>query len=149
MDKRISLIILAVAVAAWVAAAGCGKKAEEPVTAETAETPAEVESTAEVPEDHGAAFEAKVAEVDEYMKAHSVENTPAKEIASALDGFKAEFEALAEQAAEDEALAAQCRLAAESMGLFAESLRDDPLLSIDAEVKWNQVKEGLAGGPPS
>jgi hypothetical protein len=146
---RVSFIVLAVAAAAWIVVAGCGKKAEEAETVGTAETPAEAEGTAEVPEDFGAAFEAKVAEVDEYMKAHNVENTPADEIAATLDGFKAEFEALAEKAAADEALAARCGLAAESMGLYADSLRDDPLLSIDAEVKWNQVKEGLAGGPPS
>lgn len=149
MYQRVCFILLAVAVAAWVAAAACGKKAEAPETAETAETPAVAEGTAEVPEDYGAAFEAKVAEVDAYMKAHNVENTPEKDIASALDGFKAEFEALAEKAAADEALAAKCLLAAESMKLYANSLRGDPLLSIDAEVKWAQVKEGLGGGPSS
>ncbi|MGD8719971.1 MAG: hypothetical protein PVH29_14265 [Candidatus Zixiibacteriota bacterium] len=130
----------------------CGKKAEEPATAETAETPAEAPPAETPAEDVAGAFGAKAVEVDEYMKAHDVTNTPAEEIAATLSGFKTNFEELGGKAEGDEALATRCNLAAEAMGLYVDSLQGDPLdsvnLAIDAEAKWSQAKEGMGEEEP-
>jgi hypothetical protein len=130
----------------------CGKKGEEAETAETAETTAEAPPPETPAEDIAGAFGAKAVEVDEYMKAHDVTNTPAEEIATNLTGFKTEFEELAGKAEGDEELANRCTLAAEAMGLYVDSLQGDPLdsvnLAIDAEAKWSQAKEGMGGEEP-
>jgi hypothetical protein len=147
------LTCLVVFLGVMLCAAGCGKKAEEPATAE--ETGAGAESAAlEGPsEDFNAAFRAKVAEADAYMTAHDVKNTPREQIAVALEGFRKDFEDLQAKAAGDDELSARCALAAEGMALYVKSLRVPPddleavQLAIDAEVKWTRAKEGAAEEP--
>ena len=134
-------------------AAGCGKKAEEPATAEETGAVAESAAPEVTPEDVNEAFEAKVAEADAYMTAHDVKNTPREEIAATLEGFQRDFEDLQAKAAGDDELSARCALAAEGMSLYVKSLRMPPddleqmQVAIDAEVKWTQAKEGAAGEP--
>lgn len=144
------LVLFFVAVFLW---AGCGKKGEEPATAEETGMPAEAAETAAPAEDFRAAFEAKAAEVDEYRKTHDVTNTPHEELAAKHEGFQKDFEDLAAKASGDEELAGRCRLAAGAMGLHVESLRtaqgdmSSLYLAIDAEAKWDAAKGGAAGGP--
>lgn len=143
-------VLFFVAVLFW---AGCGKKAEEPATAEETGMPAEAAEATAPADDFRAAFEAKVADVDEYRKSHDVTNTAHGELAAKHEGFQKDFEDLAAGASDDEELAGRCRLAAEAMGLHVESLRAPPGdlssldLAIDAEAKWDAAKGGAAGGP--
>jgi hypothetical protein len=141
------IICLTFAFILIIAFGACGKKGEEPATAETAETVAEAPPAETPAEDVAGAFGAVALDVDEYMKAHDVTNTPAEEIAATLSGFKGDFEELAGKVEGDEELANRCALAAEAMGLYADSLQGDPLdsvnLAIDAEAKWSQAKEGM------
>jgi len=143
-------VLFFVAVFFW---AGCGKKAEEPATAEETGMPAEAAETAAPAEDFRAVFEAKAAEVDEYRISHDETNTPHEELAAKHEGFQKDFEDLAARASDDEELAGRCRLAAKAMALHVESLRtaegdmSSLYLAIDAEAKWDAAKEGAAGGP--
>jgi hypothetical protein len=137
---------------AVVVLAACAKKAGEPATAEeTAATAAAAPAT--VSEDLRSSFRAKVAEVDEYMKAHDVKNTPVKQLTAKLTGFRKDFDDLAAMAGDDEELAAQFDLAAEAMGLYAESLRapagdmSSLELALDAEAKWVGAKKAAPGEP--
>jgi hypothetical protein len=147
---RLTCLVVCWGVIFWVA--GCGKKAEEPATAEETAA-AETAAPESPPEDFNAAFEAKVAEADGYMTAHDVKNTRRKEIADTLEGFQRDFEDLAAKAAGEPELSARCALAAEGMALYVKSLRmpQDDLeqmqVAIDAEVKWTQAKEGPASLP--
>ncbi|HUV87874.1 MAG TPA: hypothetical protein VMX79_12275 [bacterium] len=131
--------------------AACGKKAEEPATAE--ETAAEAEVPAAPAEDLRGTFEAKAAEVDVYMKEHDVTNTAAEKLAGTLEGFQKDFEELAAKAGDDEELASQFDLAAEAMALYVKSLRAPPgelsslELAIDAEAKWLEAKEAASVEP--
>ena len=131
--------------------AACGKKAEEPATAE--ETAAEVALPETPAEDVRGMLEAKVAEVDAYMKEHDVTNTDAGELAGTLEGFQADFEELAAKAGDDEELAAHSNLAAEAMALYVKSLRapagdlSSLELAIDAEAKWLEAKEAASIEP--
>ncbi len=142
-------LILALLVVLVLAA--CGKKAEEPATAE--ETAAEAGVPAEPSEDLHGTFRAKVAEVDEYMKTHDVTNTAAEDIAAKLEGFRGDFEELTAKASGDEESAAQFNLAAEAMALYVKSLRAPPgdmsslELAIDAEAKWTEVRGAAAVEP--
>lgn len=142
------LVLLAVLVFA-----ACGKKAEEPATAETGETAAEAPPPETPAEDVRGMFEAKIAEVDVYMKDHDVTNTDAKELAGKLQSFQGDFEELAAKAGGDEELAAQSTMAAEAMAIYVKSLRVAPgdlsqvELAIDAEAKWLEVKEAAAVEP--
>ena len=132
--------------------AGCARKAEEPATAEETGAVAESATPEVLPEDLNEVFDAKVAEVDAYMTAHDVKNTPREEIAATLETFQTDFEGLHAETADDE-LSARCALAAQGMALYVKSLRvppddlDSVQLAIDAEVKWTQAKEGAAGEP--
>jgi hypothetical protein len=131
--------------------AACGKKAEEPAAGE--ETAAEAGVPAASPEDLQGTFRTKVAEVDEYMKAHDVTNTAAEELAAKLEGFQSDFEELAAKAGGDDESAAQFNLAAEAMALYVKSLRAPPgdlsslELAIDAEAKWTEAKEAASIEP--
>jgi hypothetical protein len=150
--KLTALILFLVA---CFALAGCGKKAEEPGTAKEAGTAAASAAPGAPAGNAAEAFAAKVAEVDAYMSAHDVKNTPAKDIAATLETFQQDFTALAARAGGDEELAGRCALAAEAMGLYVQSLRApaDDLgslqLAIDAEVKWTRAKGTAPGGPES
>ncbi len=125
--------------------AGCAKKAEGPATA--AETAAGAGAPAAPTEDLRGAFEAKVAEVDAYMKAHDVKNTAAEELAAKLGGFQKDFDGLAAKAVDDPESAARFKLAAEAMALYVKSLRapagdmSSLELAIDAEAKWTEAKK--------
>jgi len=140
---RQHLVIAALAAAALV---GCGRKAEEPATA-ASETGAPI-----TPKENGArlAFTAKVDEVETYMKQHDASNTPADELAAALSSFQKDFETLA-AASTEKALAERCRLAAESMALYGESLTysaDDAAamnLALDAQEKWRRARDAGNG----
>jgi predicted small lipoprotein YifL len=131
--------------------AACGKKAEEPATAE--ETAAEVAVPETPAEDLRGMLEAKVAEVDVYMKEHDVTNTDAGELADTLEGFQADFAELAVKAGDDEELTAHSNLAAEAMTLYVKSLRapagdlSSLELAIDAEAKWTEAKEAASIEP--
>ena len=133
--------------------AGCARKAEEPATADETGAVAESAAPGVLSEDLNEVFGAKVAEVDAYMTAHDVKNTPRKEIAATLETFRTDFEDLGTEAAGDDELSARCALAAQGMALYVKSLRVPPddlnavQLAIDAEVKWTQAKEGAAGEP--
>lgn len=91
-------------------------------------------------------FATKVAEVELYMKTHDVNNTPHDELARALAKFGNDFRALEKKAGADGELAGQCRLAAESMDLFVQSVSlpaGDPqakALARKAFEKWRRVK---------
>ncbi len=145
--KWIRLSLAAIAVLAWTA---CGKKAEEAATGEG--TAAEAGAPAVPSENLRGALGAKVAEVDQYMKAHDVTNTKAEEIATQLEGYQKEFEELAGRAG-DEELAAQFDAAAAAMGLYVKSLRapagdmSSLELAIEAEAKWTEVKAAAAAEP--
>jgi hypothetical protein len=142
---------LSLALLAVLVLAACGKKAEEPATAE--ETAAEAGVPAAPTEDLQGTFRAKVAEVDEYMKTHDVTNTAAEELVAKLEGFQSDFEELAAQAGGDEESAAQFNLAAAAMALYVKSLRAPPgdlsslELAIDAEAKWTEAKEAASVEP--
>ncbi len=100
-----------------------------------------------------AAFDAKVAEVEAYMKNHDLRNTSPDEMKRALAGFEKDFTGLGAAAGTDAALAARCRLAAESMSLYVASLRTPPSdpetmrLALDAQAKWERAKGKGGGGP--
>jgi predicted small lipoprotein YifL len=129
-----------VALAAAFAMAACGRK-------ENAETAA----PANAPDEKLVAFQAKVADVDEYMKTHDASNTAAAELSAALAAFGRDFDALAAEAG-DEALTARCRLASASMALYVESLSrpaEDPEamnLALEAQEKWRRARGDAA--PP-
>lgn len=151
MKKFYRLTGLSLVLPVVLVLAACGKKAEEPATAE--ETAAEAGVPAAPPEDLQGTFRAKVAEVDEYMKAHDVTNTAAEELAAKLEGFQNDFEGLAAKAGDDEESAAPFNLAAEAMALYVKSLRapaDDLSsleLAIDAEAKWTEAKKAASIEP--
>jgi hypothetical protein len=142
---------LILTITAVLVLAACGKKAEEPATAE--ETAAEVTVPETPAEDLQGTFEAKVAEVDAYMKEHDVTNTAAEKLAGTLEGFQGDFEELAAKAGDDEELASQFNLAAEAMALYVKSLRASPgdlsslELAIDAEAKWLEAKKAASLEP--
>jgi hypothetical protein len=146
--RSTGLVFMLVAVLVFAA---CGKKAEEPATAE--ETAAEVAVPETPAEDLRGMFEAKVADVDAYMKEHDVTNTAAEKLAGTLAGFQADFEELAARAGDDEELAAHSNLAAEAMALYVKSLRapagdlSSLELAIDAEAKWLEAKEAASVEP--
>jgi hypothetical protein len=148
---KLMCLILFLSVSSLVA--GCGKKAEEPATAEETGAVAESAAPGALPEDLTEAFQAKVAEADAYMTAHDVKNTPREEIAVTLEGFQRDFDDLRAKAAGDDELSARCALAAEGMSLYVKSLRmpaddlEQMQVAIDAEVKWTQAKEAAAGEP--
>jgi hypothetical protein len=149
-NRSTGLVLVLLAVLVFAA---CGKKAEEPATAEAGETAAEAPPPETPAEDFRGMFEAKIAEVDAYRKDHDVTNTDAKEVAAKLQGFQGDFEELAAKAAGDEELAAQSTMAAEAMALFVKSLLVPPgdlsslELAIEAEAKWTEVKEAAAVEP--
>jgi len=98
------------------------------------------------------AFAAKVAEVESYMKGHDIKNTPAAELAAALTRFEGDFRRLEREAGADAALAARCRLAADSMALYVQSVNTPAgdaralELALAAQGKWERAKgEGPAG----
>jgi hypothetical protein len=148
---KLMCLILFLSVSSLVA--GCGKKAEEPATAEETGAVAASAAPGALPEDLTEAFQAKVAEADAYMTAHDVKNTPREEIAVTLEGFQRDFDDLQAKAAGDDELSARCALAAEGMSLYVKSLRmpaddlEQMQVAIDAEVKWTQAKEAAAGEP--
>jgi hypothetical protein len=148
---KLMCLVLFLSVSSLVA--GCGKKAEEPATAEETGAVAASAAPGALPEDLTEAFQAKVAEADAYMTAHDVKNTPREEIAVTLEGFQRDFDDLQAKAAGDDELSARCALAAEGMSLYVKSLRmpaddlEQMQVAIDAEVKWTQAKEAAAGEP--
>ena len=123
MNTLHKLVCLTLLLAVSALVAGCGKKAEEPATAEETGAVAESAVPGAPPEDLNEAFRAKVAEADAYMAAHDVKNTKREEIANTLEGFQKDFEDLQAKAAGDDELSARCALAAEGMALYVKSLR--------------------------
>jgi len=102
-----------------------------------------------------AAFDAKVAVVDQYMKTHELKNTSRDDMVAALGAFEKEFRALGARAQGDGALAGRCALAADSMALYVQSLNtpaENPeamRLALDAQAKWEQARGAAAAAPPS
>lgn len=150
MNRFFKLTALVLIPYAVIFLAACGKKGEGPATAE--ETVGEAGAAGEVLR---GSFGAKVAEVDEYMRAHDLTNTAAGELAAKLEGFQRDFEELANEAGDDEELAARFNLAAEAMALYVESLRASAgdmsslELAIDAEAKWTEAKKAAPAEPQS
>ena len=125
-------------------AAGCRRGGEKPGPATGGPAPGG---------EAAAAFDAKVAEVDQYMKTHELKNTSREDMVAELGAFERDFRALGAGARGDGGLADRCTLAADSMALYVQSLDTPPenpeamSLALDAQAKWEQAK-GPASAPP-